>query len=833
MGMPQMLIADLQIAIRQLRKSPGFTATAVLMLALGIGATTAIFSIVEAVLLRPLPFPQSGQLVSLSDILQGTSIGGNSRPRVTAPDVRAYTRDTHSFESLGGYSQSVNVELSGIGEPAQVYASRLTGSVFPTLQVAPLVGRVFTQQDDDQNQQVAVVSYGMWQSRLHGDPHVLGTKILLDRKPYLVIGVMPRDFDFPLLPGRLDHSELWVPMSFEPQELSGAGQANWTFEMVGRLKPGVTAEQAQQDAQRVAEETMRAYPPFMANLHIQALVRSLREQTVSQARDLVRILFLATVVVLLIVCANLAGLLLVRAIRRRREIAMRMALGAGKLALLRQSVLESLMLSVSGGMLGLVFATIGMQAGLSRLPETLPRVNEIGLDWQVAAFAFAISVLTGIGCGLAPAFAAWHTSVSETLKEGGRTGSAGGHAWLRSSLVIGEIAVALVLLAACGLLLRSFEKMRAVDLGFRADHVLSASYALPEKQYPTQNSVNEFNRELILHAQQLPGVKAAGLTSFLPTTGAWSGGGFVVEGFTPHEGSAMRFSTEVQIEGDFFRAMGISLLAGRFFTLADNADSQLVTIVNRKLAEHYWPGADPIGKRLRVGTPEAPTPWLTVVGEVADINEDSPDIPGKEQLYQPIEQYAKSLGSLASPSILIGNSGFVTLRTETDPVQSANTLRVAVRSIDPQLPLTQVQSMESVVSDSEAPRRFNTALISSFAIAAVLLAALGIYSVVAFSAALRVQEMAIRMALGSQRSGILGLVFLSAIKLALAGCALGLAGVAATAHLLDSLLFSVSRFDPLVLAIAAAFVLALAVAASVLPAARAAATDPMQALRAE
>jgi len=826
------MFTDLRVAVRHLRKSPGFSTPAVLMLALGIGATTAIFSIVEGVLLRPLPFPHSEQLVSLSDVLQDGVTSADALPRVTAPDVLANTRDTYSFESLGGY-QSVTFELTGVGEPAQVDAARMTGGLFPTLQVPPLMGRVFTQQEDEQGQQVAVVSYGLWRSRMHGDAHILGSKILLDRKPYLIIGVMPPSFDFPLLPGRLDHSELWVPMSFEPQELHGAGAANWSFAMVGRLKPSVTAEQAQQDAQRVAQETMRAYPPFMASLHILAVVRSLREQTVSQARELVRILFLATAVVLLIVCANLAGLLLVRAIRRRREIAMRMALGAGKLALLRQSVLESVVLSMIGGVLGLVLAAIGLRVGISQLPETLPRVNEIGMDWPIVTFALTLSVLTGLACGLIPAFAAWRTSVNETLKEGGRTGSSGGHAWLRSALVVGEIATALVLLAACGLLLRSFEKMRSVDLGFRSDHVLTAAYALPEKQYATQAAIDEFNRELVRRVQQLPGTKAAGLTSFLPASGAISAGGFVVEGYVPPNGSAMGFSTEVQTQGDYFQAMGIPLLAGRFFTPTDTASGQLAAIVNRKLAEHYWPGADPVGKRLRIGTPEAPTPWLTIVGEVADVKEDSPDVPDKEEIYQPIEQYDSSLGSLASSNVLNGNSGFITLRTEQDPEQSANALRAAVRSIDPQLPLTQMQTMESVISDSEAPRRFNTTLISFFAITALLLAALGIYCVVAFSAALRVQEMAIRMALGSQRSGILGLVFLSALKLALAGCAVGLAGVAATAHVLDSLLFAVSRFDPLVLALAALFVLALALAASVLPAARAASIDPMKALRAE
>jgi putative ABC transport system permease protein len=470
--------------------------------------------------------------------------------------------------------------------------------------------------------------------------------------------------------------------------------------------------------------------------------------------------------------------------------------------------------------------------GVSRLPETLPRINEIGLDWQVVLFALALSVLTGVGCGLAPAFAAWRTSVNETLKEGGRSGTpGGGHAWLRSALVVGEIATALVLLAAAGLLLRSFEKMRSVDLGFRPDHVLTASYSLPQKQYATQPAINEFNRELISRLQQLPGVKFAGFTTFLPASGNISNSGFVAEGYVPPKGAGINLATWMFQEGDYFQAMGTPLLAGRFFTPSDTADAQLVAIVNRKLAEHYWPGSDPIGKRIRLGTQETPTPWLTIVGEVANVKESSPDAPTKEQWYQPVDQIQKSTGPFASLADLNGNSGYLTVRTATNPGQMANVVRATVRSIDPQVALAQVQSMESAVSDSEAPRRFNTGVITAFAFAAVLLAALGIYSVIAFSAALRVQEMAIRMALGSQRSGILGLVFLSAVKLALAGCAMGLIGAAAASHLLDSLLFAVSPFDPLVLALAAGFVIVLALTASLLPAARAASINPMKALR--
>jgi len=827
-----MLLHDLRIAIRHLLKTPGFTATAVLMLALGIGATTAIFSIVEGVLLRPLPFPDPARLVVLSDIVQGANVGGNGEAGVTSVDINAYRRDTHSFESLGGYQQTA-YELSGIGEPEQVNAARLSGGVLPALGVAPLTGRFFTQQEDDHKEQVVLLSYSLWRSRLHGNPNVLGTKILLDRKPYAVIGVMPRGFEFPLLPGHLNHSELWVPMSFAQQELTTGG-SGWNFGMVGRLKPGITAAQAESDAERVAQETMRGYPSYMASLHIRAVVRSLHEETVEQARQLVRTLFLAIVVVLLIACANLAGLLLVRAVRRRREVAVRLALGANAVTLLRQAILESLLLSATGCVLGLMLAAGAIRVGVSRLPETLPRVSEIGLDWRVVLFAIVLAVLTGIVCGMAPAFAALRTSVNDTLKEGGRTGSAGsGHARLRTALVVGEIAIALMLLVASGLLLRSFEKMRAVNLGFRADHVLAAAYGLPPQQYSTQTAVDQFNQELLRRLQELPGVKSAGITSFLPASGNSANSTFVAEGYVPPAGADMNLATPILLGGDYLQTMGVPLLSGRVFTPADTAKTQLVAIVNHKLAQHYWPGADPIGKRMRFGTPQLQTPWLTIVGEVADVKESSPDAPTKEQWYQPVQQFETSIGSLGSPADLIGNFGYIVVRTATDPEQMTNVLRAAVRSIDSQLPLTQVQSMEHAVSESEAPRRFNTALIASFAIAAVLLAALGIYSVIAFSAALRVQEMAIRIALGSQRSGILSLVLGSATKLAIAGCVIGLAGAAAASQLLRSFLFGVSPFDPAVLTLAAVFVLMLALVASLLPALRAASVDPMKALRAD
>ncbi len=830
----QKSLLDLKFALRQLQKSLGFTITAILMLAFGIGATTAIFSIVEGVLLRSLPFPDSDHLMVLSDHIQGIDLGGGGdEAGVTVPDIKAYTRDTHAFTALGGY-QGAAYELSGTGDPAQVNSSRLTAGVFSALGVAPELGRVFTTEEDEHDQQVVVLSDATWRNRFHADPNVIGTKILLDRKPYIVIGVMPRGFEFPLIPGQLNRSELWVPMSFTPDELAAPSAANWSYQMIGRLKPGISPAQAQSDADRVAQEIMRGYPAMMANLHINALVRPLQNDTVQQSRSLLRTLFLAVAIVLLIACFNLAGLMLVRAIRRQREVAVRLALGARASALVRQAVLESLLLSVGGGVFGLILAAFALRVGKSMLPESLPRVNEISLSWQVIVFALGLAVVTGVVCALAPAFAAIRTNVNSNLKEGGRTGSAGGgHARLRSTLVVAEIAIALVLLTASGLLLRSFNNMRAVDLGFTPQHVTTAEYSLPKLQYSKQSQIDTFNRELLLKLSQLPGVQSAGLTSMLPSQGVHNNQTFVVDGYVPPPGANMNLATVTRVVGNFFPAMGIRLERGRYFSESDHAGTQLVLIVNQRFAKHYWPNQDPIGKRIRIGTQQMQTPWLTVVGEVSDTQLLSPDNPATEQYYVPVDQAREEMGALAQPGDLEGTDGYIALRSAEPPEQMENALRSTVRSIDPLLPLTEVQTMDQVVSESEASRRFNTVLISSFAFAAVLLAVLGIYSVIAFSVASRVQEMAIRMTLGSQRSAIVRLVIESGAKLAAIGCAIGLAGAAAASGLLRSMLFGVGPFDPLVMTFAAIGVLLLAVAASTLPALRAASIDPMQALRGE
>ncbi len=824
---------DLRLVLRQLRKTPGFTITAILTLAFGIGATTAIFSIVEGVLLRPLPFAHPDRLVLLGDLPEGMKVQGET-PGSTAPAILIYARDTRVFESMGGYQQT-GFELSGPTEPAQINASRMQAGAFQTLGVSPLLGRTFTKEEDEARAQVVVLSYATWINRFHGDPHIIGTTVLLDRKTYEVIGVMPRDFEFPLVPGQLNQSELWVPVSFTQTELvEGAG--SWNFGIVGRLKPGVTLEQARQDMLPAAQDVMAHFPASMglSSLHIEPIVKSLSEVTVAEARPLVRMLFFAVIVVLFIACSNLAGLLLVRVIRRRREISVRLALGANSAAILRQSMVEACLLSLGGGVLGLGLASAALRAGLSFLPETLPRVSAIGLDGRVVAFALLLAGLTGLFCGTIPALTAIRTSVNEALKEGGRTGTEGsGHARVRSVLVITELAVALVLLTASGLLLRSFEKMREVNLGFRSDHTLTAFYGLPNKQYSTQASVDTFNSALLMKLRQLPGVQSVGLTSSLPEGSNFNNTGFVPEGYVQPKGVKINLSWTSQVSGDYFQAEGIPLLRGRAFAESDTATSPLVVIVNRTLAQHYWPGQDPIGKRVKIGIAVSPTPWATVVGEIADIKETSPDAETESQLYFPVSQFKAVLGQFAPTDLRSGSYGTIVLRSQQPPEQMIESLRSAVHSIDPQLALTNVESMDQVVAEGQASRRFNTVVISSFAAAAVLLALLGIYSVIAFSAALRTHELAIRLALGSQRSSIMRLVLVSGAKLGVAGCLIGTVAALFATQLLRSLLFQVNPLDPAVLVLAVISIFLLALVASLIPARRAATIEPMQALRNE
>jgi putative ABC transport system permease protein len=819
------LAQNFRLPLRQLREAPGFSLTIILVLALGIGSTTAIFSLVEGVLLRPLPFNDAGRLV-----LVGDHLAGGPGVSVTAREIDTYARATSAFSSLGGYA-STSYELSGAAIPEEINAARLTAGVLPTLGVQPIVGRVFTAQEENAHQPLAVISYALWLNRYQRSPFVLGTSLVLDRRVYTIIGVMPRSFEFPLEPGHLDQAQLWVPMSLTSDELSESHAGAWAYQMIARLRDGVTFPQAARDAGRVAQQVMRGFPVGMSRIRIQGDVTPLLEHAVSDARPLLRTLFFAVAVVLLLACMNVAGLLLVRAIRRRRECAVRLALGAGFSAIIRESVCEGLWLSFAGGLLGLTLAAISIRAALHLLPESMPRVDSISIDGSVVTFALVLALATGILCSLAPAFAALRTNLSENLKEGGKTGTGtASHSWLRSALVVFEIAIAMLLLTTSGAFLRSFQKMRAVDPGFRPDHVLVAGYQLPLKQYPSDVSLDTFNHAVVDRLAGKPGVVAVGITDLLPATGAARGAAYTIEDL-PAARWRLQFAMLSTTYGDYFHAMSIPLIDGRFFTLEDRSNAPLVVIVNQSMAQASWPGQRAIGKRIHVGNPQKALPWATVVGVVADTTIGARDEPSTDQWYSPAQQPATLYGQATSGLLTNPASGYIALRSALPPEQMTQVLRSTVAEIDPLLALQQVQPMNAVVSNVEAPRRFNTDLITAFAAAALLLAVTGIYAVVTFSVSLRAQEIAIRMALGARRSGIARLVFISGAKLALLGCGFGLLGSLAISRLVRSFLFQVSATDPLVYASATLAMIGMTLLASALPATRAASADPIDALR--
>ena len=812
-------LKDFRLAFRHLRKSPGFSLTVVLTLALGIGATTAIFSLVQGILLRPLPFSDPDRLVLLGDHLRP----GPNIP-VTAREIATYSNSTTAFSSMGGYINAT-YELSGGATPEQVFGARLTSSIFPTLGVQAIVGRVFSQQEEDGHQLVAVISYALWLNRYRQDSNVVGSAIALDRKAYTIVGVMPRDFEFPLQAG-VNQVQVWVPMSLTADELSDDNAGSWGFHMVARLKPGVTVAQAAQDTDRVAQQIMHNFPPSISAIHIKGDVAPLLEFTVSNVRPLLRTLFLAVAIVLLIACANVAGLLLVRAIRRRREHAVRLALGASSSAIIRSAVFEGLILSLTGGLLGLALAAVTIRTALYLLPWSMPRIDSISVDATVGAFAILVALASGLLCSLAPAFAALRTNLTQSLKENVRTGSAS-HAWLRSALVVAEIAIALVLVTTAGAFLRSFQKMRAVDPGFSPDHVLVAQYRLP----PVHTAVEPFNHEVVDRLSRQPGITAAGIANFLPASGPGAQSGYTIEGM-PAERWKLKFAEFTLTYGDYFRAMGIPLIEGRTFTLDDNFNSPLVVIVNQSMARDCWPGQSAIGKRMHAGNPQRKLQWATVVGVVADTKLGPRDEPSINQYYLPARQPAILYGA-DTPEKLAGlPSGFVALRSALPPEQMIQTLRSTMAEIDPLLALQNVQPMNDVVSTAEAPRRFNTDLISAFALSALLLAITGIYAVIAFSVSLRTNEIAIRMALGAQRAGIARLILGSGAKLALLGCVLGVLGSLAASRLVSSFLFQVSATDPLIYMAGVLVMMLMALLASALPAQRAASTDPIEALRA-
>jgi putative ABC transport system permease protein len=823
------MLADWTFALRQLRKSPGFALTAVLTLAVGIGGVVAVFSIVETVLLRPLPFAAPGRLVRIHE---GVAHQFDSAD-LPAPDVIQIARDNHSFSAVAGFI-SAEYELSGAGAPLRARAERVNATLFPILGVEPVLGRVFTQSEDEHSAPVAVISHAMWQERFQSDPGVVGKTVDLDRRPYTVIGVMPQAFEFPIEEGRLNHRDLWVPMSFTLDERQDETD-NFMYGAVARLKPGESMAQARADVHRMMS-AIEAQIPSKYGIHLTSDVRGLQEETVGAARPLLRILSGATVLILCVACVNLANLLLVRSAGRRREFGVRLALGAGRRAMLRQSLTEILLLSAIGCVFGMILAAALMHIAVTRMPDSLPRLIEIGVRWPMLGFALVLSGLTGLVCGLAPAVGSMRADVLDALRDGSQgAGQSRSQHRLRSILVSIEVALAMVLLVGSGLLLRSFEKMLETDPGFQPQQVLTTYLSLPKAEYTSQAKIDSFYRELLGKLAAIPGVSAVGASTAVPTAGITSDRNFIPEGYIPREGRHWASALNIFVMGDYFRAMRIPLLRGRYLNATDDLpDAPLVALVSQTLAQHYWPDQDPVGRRFRMGgNPESTRPYLTVVGVVGDIRQGAMDQAIFPQMYEPSSQFALQFEPEVAKSIGLRDSFYVAVRSMGAPEGWSGAVEKSVHQLDPLLAVSRVHTMTEQVEESEAPRRFNAIVLTAFSAIALLLALLGIYGVLACAVTERTREIAIRMALGATREDVMRRTIRSALLMAGIGIASGLAASIGLTHFLESMLFGVKPLDTAANAGAVAVLLVCAALAGWLPARRAASVDPMEALRSE
>lgn len=822
------LLRDLRFALRTLGRSPGFTTVAVLTLVVGIAGVTSVFSVVDAVLLRPLPYPQPDHVVVLHMGLEHLFGEGN----LSAPDVLEYQRESRAFAGVSGFI-GAGYELSGAGAPFRAEAERVSASMFPVLAVSPLIGRTFTQQEDEGSAPVTVISYALWKDRLNSDSNVVGKIIDLDRRPYTIVGVMPRNFETPSGAGAIARHELWVPMSFTPTE-KGEEADNFDYGAVARLRPGVTMQQAEEDVQRVLTLIQAKVP----GVKLSITMRGLKDQTVRDSRPLLRTLLGAVVLILLIACANLANLLLVRAAGRRREFGVRLALGVERRAMLRQLLTESLLLSAIGGVLGLTLTVVLVDAVTVWLPKVapeLPRIDEIAVRWPVAGLALLLIAATGVLCGLAPALASMRTEVLDSLREGGQSaGQSKRQHRLRAALVIAETALAMLLLVGSGLLLHSFVRMIEVDPGFQTQHIMTAALNLPHETYPTQQKVDEFFASLEQKIETIPGLQAVGFSTNIPVIGHNSSRLFAAQGYVRKPNEPFTFASNYITLGDYFSALRIPLVEGRYFDVADNQPgAPLVVIISQSFSKRFFPGRDPIGRGIKVGPNYAcPMPVMRIVGVVGDVSDNPLDQKQDIEMYEPVSQAAADLGPMANVVGVVGNFRVV-VRTAGDPQALEAGFSRAVRQADPLLAITDMQTMNEVVASTEASRRFSTSVLTAFAGIALFLALLGIYDVLAYSVAERTREIAIRMALGATRADVLRRTLRQALVLGIAGIAIGLAASVGLTRYLMSLLYGVQPLDAGAIAGAAAVSLLCAILAGWLPARRAARVDPMQALRSE
>ncbi len=800
---------DLRYAFRRLVAAPAFSLLAILTLALGIGANTAIFSVIHAILLRPLPYPEADRLVLLTEWSE--QVPEMSFSVANLKDLRDQSR---TIESLVGYQRLEFVFAAGAGDPERVQGRRVTSGLVATLGKPPIAGRSFTPEEDQPGaERVVLLGEGFWERRFGRNPGVVGSSLDLSGESFTVIGVLPRT-----LHGSWRDVDVFTSLLCLEETMGGeANRGNHPgIYVVGRLASGVSVDQARNEIKQIAGRLAEEYPN--SNARQSMTLESLQESFVGDLRPALLILLGAVLCVLLIACANVANLLLARAAGRTREVAVRQALGAKRGRLVRQLLTESVLLSVSGGVVGVVFAFWGLRLLVASLPDGVPRADEIGLDGPVLLATLAIAVLTGIAFGLAPAFSLASTRLSEPMREGGRGSAGKGHRRLRDGLVMAEVALALVLLVGAGLLLRSFVQVLQADAGFRSEGVLTASVPLPQARYDTPEKKVQFADRLVQALASTPGVENAALA--IPLLGHWQSS-FNVEG-RPEALPGQRPTADVtRVTPAYFATMGVRVLGGRTFTENDTAQTPRVAMVDETFAKAFYPGGSSLGGRIKFGDLKGDDPWIEIVGVVGHVKNYGVDQESRVEVYLP---YAQSPAG-SQPTIL--------LRTGGDPGAFASALRQALKTADPLIPAYEIDTLDEVVSEGTAQRRLTVLLISVFAGLALVLAAIGIYGVMSYAVAQRTSEIGIRMALGAEREHILGMVLRHGALMAATGVVVGLVAALVLARLLTSLLFQVSATDPPTFGVVPLLLLAVAALACYLPARRATRVDPLVALRYE
>ena len=809
---------DVRYAARVLWKSPGFTVVALIAIALGVGANTAIFSVVNAVLLKPLSYKDPSQLV----LIQHNYPKLDLKASVSAAGYAYYRDNVKSFSDVAAIS-GFSVNLTGEGEPERLAGMQVTANLFPALGAQAAQGRTFAAEENEVgHEKVVVLSDGFWRRRFGGVP-VVGKNIMLNGEPYAVVGVMPASFQLGREFGG-QQPDLWAPITFTPRQLDPTvGLTNEYLTVYARMRPGVSVAQAQAEMDAVAADLRRQYMPDNDAGTWGLLLTPLDEFVVGRIRTALWVLLGAVVFVLLIACANVANLMLARAAVRQREIAVRTALGASRWRVMRQLLTESVLLSLVGGGAGLLLAMWGVDLLLKLNENRLPRAAEIGLDSRVMLFTLGVSLLTGVVFGLAPAFQTWGVNLHDTLKEGGRSGKTGVRRGVRNALVIAEMSFAVVLLVGAGLLIRSFVELQQVDPGFGPRGVLAMQLSLPANKYPDRAARAGFVRRMLEQVRALPGVKSAATTTTLPMSGWNQSGSFTIEGRQNAPGENSPHGSRWMPSEDYFQTMSIPLVRGRYFDARDTEAEGAVVIIDEALARKYWPGEDPLGKRVSFESVNQQPRWREVVGVVGHVRNEGLEGESRAQYYVPY-------GSGSSTG---GTNLFVAVRTDGDPSSLAPSVRGAIASVDRDLPVFRVMTMEKMVADSLTQRRFSMFLLGVFAALALALAVVGLYGVMSYGVAQRTHEIGLRMALGAQGRDVLRMVVGQGMALTAAGLGLGLLGALALTRLMSSLLYGVTAADPLTYGGIALLLGAVALLAAYLPARRATKVDPMEALRYE